>query len=103
MGGWRHTRTGLSWEFEDFEKTSVEVRPLKVAIEFFRADEIGSVWVSTGKNKILDTTRCAVHGGYKFCMVSIGFYDLRLSPRVAKDWMQKKNNPFVSETTESTV
>ena len=34
-------------------------------------------------------------------MVSIGPYELSLSPRVAKDWRQKEINPFVSETTES--
>ena len=34
-------------------------------------------------------------------MVSIDFYELCLSPSVAKDWRQKEINPFVSETTES--
>ena len=33
---------------------------------------------------------------------SIGFNELCLNPRVAKDWRQKVIKPFVSETTEST-
>ena len=34
-------------------------------------------------------------------MVSIGFYEMYLSPRVAKSWRQKEINPFVSEMTKS--
>ena len=40
---------------------------------------------------------CRVLGGG----VSIDFYDLYLSPHVAKDWNQKLINPFVSKMTES--
>ena len=34
-------------------------------------------------------------------MVSIGFYELYLSPCIAKSWRQKVINSFVSETIES--
>ena len=39
--------------------------------------------------------------GYQHSIVSIGFYELCLSPLVAKDWRRNEVNPFVSETTES--
>ena len=41
--------------------------------------------------------------GSQFSMVSIDFYELCLSSRVAKNWEQKEINPFVSEITESVL
>ena len=72
------------WGF--WKKTSVEVRPLKLAVESFW------IWdqISLGFNRqkwveILDTTSGAVCGGYQFSMVSIGFYDSCLYPQVTKN------------------
>ena len=44
-----------------------------------------------------------MRGGCRQSIVNIGFYELCLSPRVAKDGSQKEIKPFVSETTELTV
>ena len=66
------------WILEFWKDGWVEVQPLKVAVGFFGFDE--QKW-----NEILDITRCAEGGGCQLCMVSIGFYDLRLSSSVAKD------------------
>ena len=98
VGGWRHTRKRWSWIFLDFEK----MRSLRSTAEgsgcVFR---IWSDQISLGLDRqkwveILVTTRCAVNGGRGECqhsMVSIGFYDLCLSPCVAKSWRQNINKP----------
>ena len=47
--------------------------------------------------EILNSIRCTARwGGGQHCRLSIGFYELCLSPWVVKDWRQKEINPFVS-------
>ena len=86
----------MSWEFEYFKKTVSWDRPLKVAVEFFGSRPAEMNW---------DLKHHKMHRawggrGFQHSMVSTCFYDLCLSPRVAKDWSQKLINPSVSETIE---
>ena len=72
---------------------------MKRAVDFFWSDQSRSVEVSTGRDK---SRRLNAWGrGGQYSVISIGFYDLCLSPLVAKGWTQKEINPFVSKTTES--
>ena len=63
--GWRHAQKRWSWEFKDFEKTSVEIGalrrelgflPLRHAVEFSDLDR--QRWI-----EILNITRCAARWG----------------------------------------
>ena len=40
-------------------------------------------------------------GGCQLSMVSNGFYEFCISPRVTKGWRQKEINSLLSDTTES--
>ena len=98
--GWRHGQKRWSWEFEDFEKTE-----LRSTVE-------GSGWVFRIWSDHIFGSRSAEmdwnlkhhemprawvgrwwSGQHSF--VSIDFYDLCFSPRVAKDWSQKLINLIV--------
>ena len=74
--GWRHAQKRWSWEFEDFEKTVVEIRllkellsflPLRHAVEFFGSRPAKINW-DLEHHKL----RCALGWG-QHSMVSIGF------------------------------
>ena len=88
-----------AWEFKDFEIDGSWSTAVKAASWVFR---ICSNQISLGLDwqrwvEILDTTRCTMWR-CQHSIVSIGTYDLCLTPRVAKGWRQKEINPFVSET-----
>ena len=78
-------------------------RPLKMSFsDLIRSDQIfGSRPAEMNYDNEHHKMLLACVSGGQHRMVSIGFYNLYLSPRVAKDWNQKLINPFVSETTES--
>ena len=108
--GWRHPRKRWSWEFEDFEKTSVGFSPLKDVVGYSKVKtRVGSSTIEAyGQVLPISTDGDLKHnkmqralGWGQHSMVSIGFCELCLSPRVAMDRSQKLVNPFVPETTES--
>ena len=66
--GWRHAQKRWSWEFEDFEKTVVEIRQLRREVEFIQ------------QTALLDWTN----------VVYIFKYPLG-------DWVSKENNTYVAE------
>ena len=86
-----------------FWKDRVDVQSLKHAATFFGSDQSKSVWVSTGRYEFRSYTPQNaprdVGGGRQYSMVSIGFYNLCLSPHVGKDWRLEKIPPNVSEST----
>ena len=83
-----------SWEFNDFEQKSWG-RPLKRAVEFFGSDQIRSEQFGSLPAEILNSSRFAARWGFgQHSKVSIGFYDLSLSPRVTKDWRWKRINSY---------
>ena len=91
------SRRGGPENFEDFEKDGwVEC---SIWVFGIWSDEIVLGLDRQRWDEILDATRCAVRWVCQHSLVSIGFYELCLSPRVTKDRSQKEINPFVSETT----
>ena len=88
----------MSWEFEDFEKDSLEkFLLLKCAAGFLGSEKLS---VSTSRDLNHHKMPRALGWG-QHSVVTIGFYDFYLSLRVAKDWSQKFINSLVSETTGS--
>ena len=79
--GWRHAQKRWSWEFEDFENTAVEIRPLKIqlsflplrhAVDFFRSRPAEMNW-DLKHHKMRRALGLGQHR-----MVSIGFQELSL-------------------------
>ena len=67
--------------------------------DLIRSDQIGLNLNRQWWIEILDARRCAARGGgVSIVWLAKGSYDLRHSPRVAKNWRQKEINPFVSES-----
>ena len=93
-----------SWEFEDFEKTVVEIRPLWRAVVFSTVEACGWVFrISTGRDEfeILNITRCAERGGGVSIVWLAKTFKNCVSLLVSKNRSQKLINPLVSETKKS--
>ena len=87
-----------------FLKDGVAVRLSKRAVEFsdlIRSDQFGSRPTEISWDLRHHKMRCVRVRSYQHSMVSVGLYDLCLSPRVTKGWTQKEISSFVSEMTAS--
>ena len=99
---WRHTQKRWSWEFEDFEKTTVQIRPLKMAgevlllrcaAEFFRSRLAEMNW------DLKHHKMCCVLGWVSIIWLASTFK--KCVSHIAMDWSQKLIKPFESEMKES--
>ena len=63
--GWCHAQKRWSWEFEDFERTVVEIQSLRHAVEFSAIGACGWVCrISTGSDELRSyTSQDAPHVG----------------------------------------